>query len=147
MGISIISLLVTIAMAAGVIFLGIKSNMLKDISSATKMPYSFSRVQMAWWTVIVIGSYVFIIMNRTGWADSATFTNNIISRSALILMGIGVSTTAAGRIIDNSQSSSDRIQDMESEGFILDILSDGNGVSIHRFQSLIFNFYLELCSL
>lgn len=138
--ISIISLFVTIAMSIGIIYLGIKTNMLKDISTAKKMPYSFSRVQMAWWTVVVIGSYIYIIMNRTGWADTATFTNNIISRSALILMGIGASTTVAGRIIDNSQSDSDRHQDEDSEGFILDILSDANGVSIHRFQSLIFNF-------
>jgi len=142
MNATIISSVITIGITVGFVFLGKSTDMLKDDSAAQKKPYSFARVQMAWWTVIVAGSYLYIIMNRIGWADNidASATCSIINNSTLILLGIGVSTTAAGRIIDNSQSNGDRHQDEESEGLILDIISDANGVSIHRLQSLIFTF-------
>lgn len=32
-----------------------------------------------------------------------------------------------------------RHQDVESEGFVRDILSDDHGVSVHRFQTVVFN--------
>jgi len=110
-----------------------KYNMLKDISTANKKPYSFSRVQLAWWTVIILSSFITIITLGKG---IPTF-----DQSTLILLGISAITTGSARIIDISDKSNNlkMIQDKEKENFILDILSDANGVSIHRFQAAAFN--------
>jgi hypothetical protein len=66
--------------------------------------------------------------------------------SVLVLLGISVGTTTGGAIIDTSDITKElknqksiRHQDQESEGFFNDILSDNNGISIHRFQSFVFN--------
>lgn len=119
-----------------VFFFDRKCMMLRDISSANKKPYSFSRVQLAWWSVIVLASFISILF----FGDIPTF-----HQSTLILLGISIVTTAAARITDISDQAShgsNLIQNQNSENFFLDILSDGNGVSIHRFQTVIFNFTL-----
>ena len=62
------------------------------------------------------------------------------------MLGIGTATAAAGKLIDVSDSTSgvNRTQDEAGENFMLDILSDAKGVSIARFQSLIFNISFGL---
>ncbi len=140
---TIICVITSLVIVACIVLMGLKTNMLKDDSTAKIKPFSFARVQLAWWTTIIMCSFVYIIMSKTGWTEAfagdPAMICNIVSQSALVLLGIGASTTAAGRIIDNSQSASSRHQNDESEGLMLDILSDANGVSIHRFQSVVFN--------
>lgn len=109
-------------------------------------PYSLARTQLAWWTLIIFSALVFIIC--------ITWDVNPLNSSVVVLLGISASTTAAGRLIDKKEQSNQdntnkkpkRIQDTKSEGFFLDIMSDGvNGaVSIHRFQNVIFNLVLGL---
>lgn len=116
--------------------------LIKDQSSqedVNKKPYSFSRTQLLWWTVIIITCFV-TNMAITGNIDG------IIVESSLVLLGISAGTTIAGRVIDNTQSgASERThQDEPSEGFWIDILSDQNGVSIHRFQALLFNISIGI---
>ncbi len=116
-----------------VVYFDIKFNMLKDASTASKKPYSFSRVQLAWWSVIILASFITIIAKR-GIPD--------LDGSTLVILGISAVTTGSARIIDISdQKNPDitMIQNQDTENFILDILSDSNGVSIHRFQSVVFN--------
>lgn len=111
-------------------------NALRDSSELIQnKPYSFSRVQMWWWTMIILGSFIGVYaVSGNLWPINAT---------CLVLLGISCVTTAGGRMIDNSQTndpSVTRHQDQHpSAGFITDILSDENGLSIHRFQALIFN--------
>lgn len=112
---------------------------IKDISaqeSISKTPYSYSRSQLIWWTMIVITCFS-IQFAITGEIDG------VMNNTALILIGISAGTTLAGRVIDNSQQTNVATtathQDEPSEGFWMDILSDQNGVSIHRFQAVIFN--------
>ncbi len=128
--------LIFIALFISVLFFDKKCMMLRDISSANTKPYSFSRVQLAWWTVIIFASFISILF----FGDIPTF-----HQSTLILLGISTVTTASARITDISDKAShgsNLIQNQNSENFFLDILSDGNGVSIHRFQTVIFNFTL-----
>src|SRR5581483_6609287 len=57
-------------------------------------------------------------------------------------LGISVATTTAARVVDLSDQANPLIyrhQDMKTTNFFLDVLSDQNGVSIHRFQSVLFN--------
>lgn len=109
---------------------------LRDSSELiSNKPYSFARVQMWWWTIIILGSFLGVYaVSGNQWAINAT---------CLVLLGISSVTTAGGRMIDNSHindASVTRHQDRDpSQGLIKDILSDENGLSIHRFQALIFN--------
>lgn len=112
--------------------------LIKDMSPQEEikaMSYSYSRSQLFWWTIIIITCFA-IDMAMTG------ASNGIMNSTALTLLGISAGTTIAGRVIDNSQSNDPSIamhQDSKSQGFWMDILSDQNGVSIHRFQAVLFN--------
>ena len=121
-------------LTACVVFCDRKFNMLRDLSKASPRPYSWSRVQLAWWTILILTAFVSIML-QIGHAPN-------LHHSTLVLLGISAGTTAAARVIDlNDQQNSlvFRHQDIKTSNFFLDILSDQNGVSIQRFQSLIFN--------
>ncbi|HEX6427751.1 MAG TPA: hypothetical protein VF008_08705, partial [Niastella sp.] len=108
--------------------------MLRDLSKASPRPYSFSRVQLAWWSVIIISAFT-TIMLQTGHAPN-------LHSSTLVLLGISAGTTAVARVIDLADQQNSlvfRHQDIKTSNFFLDLLSDQNGVSIQRFQALIFN--------
>ncbi len=108
--------------------------MLRDASTASPKPYSFSRVQLAWWTSIVLASFISTILVQKQMLT--------LWDSTLYLLGISGTTMAAGKIIDTSDQRNPDItrhQDSKSDNFFLDILSDENGVSIHRFQIVVFN--------
>ena len=121
-----------------VIYFDSKFDMLKDISQAQKKPYSFAKVQLAWWTVIILGSLISIILADHGFP--------CLGSSTLVLLGISSGTSASARIIDLSNESNHipRNQDEGTSNFFLDILSDENGVSLHRFQAAIFNIVFGL---
>jgi hypothetical protein len=114
--------------------------MLRDSSKMDPKPFSYSRVQLVWWTIIVLSSFISIIV----------VTNEIptLLDSTLILLGISAATTASARMIDNSDQAkqkTERHQDtVMRENLFLDILSDENGVSIHRFQSVAFNLTIGI---
>jgi hypothetical protein len=111
---------------------------LRDNSTATKKPYSFSRVQIAWWTIIVLAAFISIIITTKGTVP--TFDS-----STLILLGISSGTLATASAIDaatkaNAAISANTIsQNSEGISLLHDILTDNNGVNIHRLQTVIFN--------
>ena len=98
-------------------------------------PYSFARVQLWWWTLVILGAFLGVYA-ATGkcWDMNST---------CLTLLGISLTTTVSGRMIDTQQNNDSTIvrsQDIHpSQGIVIDILSDENGLSMHRFQSLVFN--------
>lgn len=113
-----------------------KYYMLRDTSTVLPRPYSFSRVQLAWWTTIVLSGVITIIITR-GWLIP-DFTT-----STLYLLGISSATTVGATLIDLSDQNNANLaslsQNDKGDNFFLDILSDKNGVSIHRFQTVAFN--------
>ena len=113
-----------------------KYSMLRDQSVATPQPYSWSRVQLAWWSVIILSSFISIFLTSQGYQVPS------LSTSTLILLGISGATTVTARTIDVSDASNNAVrhQDSPSQNFLLDILSDSNGASVHRFQAIVFNF-------
>jgi len=118
-----------------VIYCNRKYCMLKDTSQAGKRPFSWSRVQLAWWTVIVLAAFIAILINykQAPGLDSST----------VILLGISAATIAAARTIDITDAADvtiTRHQDQDGSNFILDILSEQGNVSIARFQTVVFNF-------
>ena len=108
-----------------------------DASTATPKPYSYSRVQLVWWTFIILASIIATIL------ASAQIPK--LDESTLILLGIGSITTIAAKTIDISDDANQTptspvlSKNEPSQGFWLDILSDKSGVSIHRFQAMVFN--------
>jgi hypothetical protein len=144
-----------------IIVLQLKYGIVSDNSTSTiKKSYSYSRVQLAWWTLILLSAIIAIIFK----------THNLpqLWQSTLVLLGIGSLTTASGRIIDISDDSSAAVaqnkaaaqavnpaeappvktpsphRNEDGQNFFLDILSDKNGLSIHRFQAVALNFVIGL---
>ncbi len=116
-----------------------KYDMLKDINTTGRKTYSLSRVQMAWWTVIVLACMVAIMTLGKGIPT--------LDSSTLILLGISSGTIAAARVIDTSDSSKSEKSTGRNDGsfnLFLDLLSDAQGVSIPRFQALAFNVVFGL---
>lgn len=110
------------------------TDIIRDASKNDKKPYSLARTQLAFWTVLVVSAYVFI------WATTGEVPS--LEGSTLALLGISMGTTAAARTIDTSQAGNKRHQDQASEGFLIDIISDVQGVSIHRFQMAVWSVVL-----
>ena len=120
------------------IYLSFKTVILKDagdiILNPKDKPYSFARTQLMWWSLIIISTFCSYYGINGEICD--------INQSSLILLGISLGTTVSSKIIDNTDinNNNPRHQDSEkSKGFLTDILSDENGISVHRFQALIFN--------
>ena len=86
-------------------------------------PYSLSKTQQLFWTVLVLGAYLFLWV-VTGEVDTLT-------GSVLALLGVSTGTTLAAWMIDSSRPSSGAV----SRGFLTDILSAGDGLEIQRLQA------------
>ena len=116
------------------LYFDFKNDLLKDSSTAIKKPYSYSRVQLAWWTLIILSSFISIVIGKKNIPE--------LDPSTLILIGISSATIATGRLIDVSDQKDftiQRYQNNERKGLLLDIISDQNGASIHRLQTVLFN--------
>jgi hypothetical protein len=100
-----------------------------------KRSFSLSSTLIFYWTILIFVSicYIGIVSDNLPTIDNGV----------LILMGIVVGTATAGKVIDTTQSvdpTITRTQDVdETKGFLTDILSDANGISVSRFQTLVFN--------
>jgi hypothetical protein len=106
------------------------------------VPFSFARTQLMWWSLIIIPCFS-ISFGLEGNLDMLKNTDN----TYLILLGISLGTVAAAKVIDNSDIAQgvNRHQDCnETHGFLNDIMSDENGISVHRFQAVTFNVIFGL---
>lgn len=135
------------------LFLAVFTNLLRDIvgdNTALNMrraamataeqrnnvnaPYSLARTQLAIWITVISSLYLHAILWNQCKLDVG------INITALILMGISAGTFATGAILDTIEIEQGlpRSQDQPASKFFLrDILSDKNGISIHRFQNVI----------
>ena len=127
------------------LLLAFYSNILRDIISDPILkqqiqsqdnfpPFSLSRTQLAIWITIIACFYLHSVL----W-NNCTLTDSI-NTTALILMGISAGTFATGAIIDTIEieQGTPRNQNQLSSGnFFTDILSDSQGISINRFQNVV----------
>jgi hypothetical protein len=125
------------------LYLSFKTNVIRDAivpaltsEGKTRRPYSFARAQIMWWTLIILSIYcIYYGKNDVGIHQP--------SPNLLALLGISAGTTTLGSLIDSNDMLEKKVrqQDMgaNKSGFLADILDDGNGISVHRFQALIFN--------
>lgn len=134
--------------------LAMKTNMLRDdlndkeqfltIATVTrklkpKAPFSLAKTQLAFWTIIIISSFLYLYFS----ADDAGSVPDLTYVS-LILLGISAGTTTVGKIIDDSQKNIQRHQNHPSRGLLIDLLSDEKGVSVHRLQNVIWNVIVAI---
>jgi hypothetical protein len=103
-----------------------------------KPAFSLSRTQLAFWTVIISSTFIYVVINLS---SGTSIVIPDIPPVNLVLLGIAAGTTVVAKVIDNSQkdNAGDTIsqQDLPSKGFLTDIISDENGISIHRLQNVI----------
>jgi hypothetical protein len=103
--------------------------------------YSMAKSQLMWWTIIVLVCF------SVAYAETGV-VKNLLNSSCLILLGISLGTTTAGKLVDNVEEANPQIYRHQNvrppRQFILDIISDHNGVNLHRFQALIFNILYGL---
>lgn len=103
-----------------------------------KPSYSLGRSQLAFWTVIVSASFVYLLLSQSAYPDIAV---PVLDTVNLTLISIAAGTTVVSKIIDSSQKDNQTEaipqQDYPSEGFFIDIISDEQGVSIHRLQNVL----------
>lgn len=121
------------------LYLSFSTNIIKDTSTADKKPYSLARAQLMWWTIIILSCFCI----KYGWDPTKVPQLNSM---ILALIGIGAGTTTLAGFIDSSDKQQARFmhQNNNSVSFVYDVLDDGDGISIHRFQLLILNIVLGI---
>ncbi|MDB5137692.1 MAG: hypothetical protein JWP37_4295, partial [Mucilaginibacter sp.] len=138
-----------------VITLSLNSDMLRNVvfdvqtmnaialqkGKKSKPAFSLAKTQLAFWSVIIIGSYVYVAFFTPGSNGIKFYVN--INAVNLTLLGIAAGTTVIGKAIDGNQQTNttpdkDKQQNQPGTGFFFtDIISDETGVSIHRLQNVI----------
>jgi hypothetical protein len=131
-----LALIALLLLATGACVVLLDKHALRDRSSLIRKPYSLARVQLWWWTVLVL----------VGWILAYGINKQLLQLNAtcLALLGISVATTSTARLIDMTDSTDGarRHQDTEElqSGFFVDLVSDERGLSLHRLQSVAFHF-------
>nr|WP_321406500.1 hypothetical protein [uncultured Carboxylicivirga sp.] len=123
-----------------IIFLDIKYKLLRDSSQALKKPYSLSRVQLALWSGVILSAYV-------GITFGGSMASPDLQEGILVILGISTGTTAVATLTDVSDKedkAKHRHQDEEGTNLLIDIISDKDGPSIHRLQTVLFNVVIAV---
>ncbi len=94
-------------------------------------PFNLTKVQFGLWTTIISSVYIYLSLFKGDCAITG------INKTALVLMGIFAGTAVASTLIDKKEidDNRERHQNKPSQGFFIDILSDANGISLHKFQN------------
>ncbi|WOK09216.1 hypothetical protein RT717_11265 [Imperialibacter roseus] len=140
-------LLILIIILTIVLFwiLAVKTDILRDPGTCKdpngKNSFSLGRTQFGIWAVIIFCTFICLLTLKKDDPGEVEFTESVA-----ILLGISAGTTVLSRSIDG-QSPTLRIKNRAfgdgcSRGFLRDILSDSNGVSVHRFQQVLFTILL-----
>jgi hypothetical protein len=121
------------------VLLGAFTSLVRDVGRAVSVPFkqrtfSLARTQMAWWTLIVVGSYIY------EWIASGTMPP--LSAQALALMGIYSVLTVSSRSVDLNRQT--KFPPSSPGVFFNDLVSDESGVAIHRVQMLVFTIIVGL---
>lgn len=135
----------------------------RNETEAPRRPFSLAQSQMAWWFALVLAAYLFLFLT-TGDIPSLT-------GQALTLMGIGTGTALGATLVEQNKTNNklerfssllrqissnpvpdnvanlraqarDLALDLSSKNFLADILTDVDGISLHRFQSFVWTIVL-----
>ncbi len=148
----IISAILIIFIFCLLIWLAVSSDILRDVgpqpkpnpgqkSKKVRKTFSLALTQMAFWFMLVISSYLFI------WRITGELIP--ITNSVLGLIGIGSGTALGAAIIDLGKRNAENgtgttKKGLPTEGFLFDVLTDANGISLHRFQMFVWTIILGI---
>ena len=136
----------TLALASILVVLAWRTDMLRDSgpfvppAPGARPTFSLARVQLALWTFSVIVGFLLL------WVVNGK-TNGIIPTTILGFLGISVGTALGGSLIDNAPARPAPAPDAPapdsqvsaSRGLWQDILSDGNAITLHRLQMVLWS--------
>ncbi len=134
-GLAISAGIFLVLLLAGFFILAWKTSILKDSNTPGIMsdaPFSMSKSQLAFWTFLIAFSFVYI------WISTTQIP--LITGSTWILLAISIGTTTGAKIIDLGHNNNQNLA--TTKWWIYDILNDGKGISIHRFQMLIWTIII-----
>ncbi|HYT16137.1 MAG TPA: hypothetical protein VEL80_07125 [Burkholderiales bacterium] len=97
--------------------------------------YSLARTQLFLWTVTVAGVAGFL------WITTGMLPT--LNVETLALLGISAGTSGAAAIVEGRASEPATVK-ATAGFFLLDLLDDGGGVSVHRFQAVLANAGLAI---
>lgn len=136
----------------GAIYLSVKTKILKDVcvidpEVGIVETFSFSRTQGLWWTTIIGACFVI------GFGMKGKVIE--LNATCLVLLAIGVGTTAIANVIDNNTAVEDIAnhsipptnvppKPRKPTNFFTQILSDSTGITVYRYQALIFNLIFSI---
>ena len=134
--------IIACAVISGVLYFYILSRhnfqIIKDPVDIPNPPFSLSRSQMAFWTLVLMFSIFYV------WFDQGEFIT--LDDTILGLIGISAGTTIGGYYLDkrDARNAKGLLHQTVNNGknFFLNICSDANGLSIHRFQNVIFTIMI-----
>ncbi|WP_022824628.1 hypothetical protein [Hymenobacter norwichensis] len=143
-----IALLGSLGLGIGLLTLGARSWLLRVTlpreSNTASMPtlakvnppFNLGKVQMAWWTFIILGSFLVIYCVSGEMPD--------ISTTSLALLGISGGTAAVNGLIrrDPPPAESATGPWLTSRGWLTDILSDAYGLSMNRLQQVVISLLM-----
>jgi hypothetical protein len=129
-----IALIILALLIVGLLALALRTDILKDPAPAAggRVTWSLARCQMAWWTLIVLASFVVIYL-VTG--------DLTVPASSLVLLGISAATgLTAVKITPTSTPE----KQANPTGFFRDLLWENGAPTLHRFQLLAWTLILGL---
>ncbi|WP_047249362.1 hypothetical protein [Chromobacterium subtsugae] len=93
--------------------------------------FSLARSQLLWWTlsVALVAGWLLIV------------TGNLLSSTpqVLALLGISAGTSGLASLVDQPDGGAQAAALGRSRGWVRDVLDDGQGISVHRYQALLAN--------
>ena len=108
-------------------------------------PFSLGRTQMGFWLLLTVGTFLYL------WLVSGQFIH-VITIDVLALLGISAVSGLSARAIDVQTTTAAKAAaaaggppiptPAQSQGFWNDILSDGNGIVLHRIQLVAWSLIL-----
>lgn len=124
---SLLYILILVAFAV----LAWRTNVLRASSTG---PYSLSNAQLLFWTSLVMGAFIYTLL--------LTDVSMSFNTSILYMMGISLGTTGAATVIDQNKINNNTATVKKQQGFIKDLLTDGDSYSVQRVQTFAWNVIL-----
>jgi hypothetical protein len=126
--------LLIVSIIVSFLVLAIRTNLIRI--GDDQSPFSLSLTQLAFWTIIISASFVYI------WVITGELTP--ITGSTLVLLSISMATTGGSRLVDIRRDPKTPENIPPSGGFIKDVLSDSLGYSVHRSQMFLWTIILGI---
>ncbi len=135
-------IMIELLLIASIVGLGALTTLLRDGDPKQpdfkKRAYSLAKSQQAFWTIVVIGCFIYVYFAQG-------LCEGVLNNTALLLLGISTATTAVSTLVGKQRATQeqqaapadDHVPPSPHENFVDDILTDNEGVNIHRLQMAI----------